>query len=63
MFGRTELIMGVSRAKNCQQFDFEEGFHAAPQKPDKNKGEKRSEPEKNPEKKVRVSKNEMSGIV
>ena len=34
--GRTELIIGVSKAKNCGESDFEVRFHVAPQKHDEN---------------------------
>ena len=35
-FGRTELILGASKAKYCEELDFEVHFHVAPQNPDKN---------------------------
>ena len=37
-FSRTELILSVSRAKNCVESDFEVRFYVAPQKPRKNAG-------------------------
>ena len=33
-FGRTELILGASKAKYCEELDFEVRFHVAPQNPD-----------------------------
>ena len=62
-FGRTELILGASKAKYCEELDFEVRFHVAPQNPDKNTEKRISETEQNPEKKVRASKHEMLGIV
>ena len=62
-FGRTELILGASKAKYCEELDFEVHFHVAPPNPDKNTEKRISETEKYPEKKVRVSKQKMSGIV
>ena len=41
IFGRTELIISVSGAKNCEESDFEVRFYVAPQKPRKN-AEKRA---------------------
>ena len=38
---RTELIISASRAKNCEESDFEVHFDVAPQKPRKN-AEKRA---------------------
>ena len=35
-FSRTELILSVSRAKNCEQSDFEVYFDVALEKPRKN---------------------------
>ena len=34
-FGRTELILGASKAKYCEELDFEVRFHVAPQNLDK----------------------------
>ena len=36
IFSVTELIIVISRAKNCGESDFEVGFDVAPQKPDEN---------------------------
>ena len=63
IFGRTELILGASKAKYCEELDFEARFYVTPQIPDKNTEKRISETEKIRKKKVRVSKNEMSGIV
>ena len=62
-FGRTELILGASKAKYCEELDFEVRFHVAPHNPDKKTEKRISETENNPDKKVRGSKNKMSGIV
>ena len=63
IFGRTELILGASKAKYSEELDFETRFYVTPQIPDKNTEKRISETEKIRKKKVRVSKNEMSGIV
>ena len=36
LFGRTELILGASKAKYCEELDSEVRFYVAPQNPDKN---------------------------
>ena len=36
LFGRAEIILGVSKATYCEELDFEVRFYAAPQNPDKN---------------------------
>ena len=61
-FGRTELILGASKAKYCEELDFEVRFHVAPQNPDTNPEKQISETEKLQNKKSWVSKNEMLGI-
>ena len=35
-FDRTELILGASKAKYCEELDFETRFYVAPQDPAKN---------------------------
>ena len=35
-FGRTDLILGASKAKYCEELDFETRFYVAPQDPAKN---------------------------
>ena len=40
-FGRTELIIGASKAKNCEESASDVRFHVAPPKPAK-KSEKRN---------------------
>ena len=36
LVGRTELILVASKAKYCEELDFEVRFYAAPQNPDTN---------------------------
>ena len=36
IFGRTNLIIGQSKAKNCKESDGDVGIDVAPQKPSKN---------------------------
>ena len=52
IFGRTELIIGASKAEHREKLDFEVHFHVAPQNSDKNTEKQISETAKNPEKKV-----------
>ena len=61
-FGRTEVIIGASKAKFCRESFGEVRFCVAPQKPGKN-GEKLVLETKNVEQKILVSKNQMLGIV
>ena len=56
IFGRTELIIGVSKAKNYEESDSEVRFGVAPQKPDKNTEKHISETEKIWKKKFDVEK-------
>ena len=48
LFGRTELILGASKAKYCEELDFEVRFHVAPWNPDKNTKKRISETGKYP---------------
>ena len=36
LFGHTDLILGASKAKYCEELDFETRFYVAPQDPAKN---------------------------
>ena len=58
-FGRTELIIGVSKAKECGESAGGVGFGVAPQKPRKN-AEKST---KKLQKIFLTSKNKMLGMV
>ena len=58
-FGRTDLLIGQSKAKNCKESAGDVRIGVAPQKPSKNM-EKR---EKFRNKKISALKNEMLGIV
>ena len=58
-FGRTDLLIGQSKAKNCKESDGDVGIGVAPQKPSKNI-EKRG---KNCDFCFSTSKHKMSGIV
>ena len=60
-FGRTELILGASKAKYCEELDFEVRFHVAPPNPDKNTEKRISETEKYPEKKFGCRKIKCRG--
>ena len=62
-FGRTEVIIGASKAKFCRESFGEVRFCVAPQKPGKNWGKLVFETKKMSNKKVLVSKNQMLGIV
>ena len=62
-FGRTEVIIGASKAKFCRESFGEVRFCVAPQKPGKNKEKLVFETKKMSNKKILVSKNQMLGIV
>ena len=62
-FGRTEVIIGASKAKFCRESFGEVRFCVAPQKPGKNKEKLVFETKKMSNKKFLVSKNQMLGIV
>ena len=62
-FGRTEVIIGASKAKFCRESFGEVRFCVAPQKPGKNKGKLVFETKQMSNKKILVSKNQMLGIV
>ena len=62
-FGRTEVIIGASKAKFCRESFGEVRFCVAPQKPGKNREKLVFETTKMSNKKLLVSKNQMLGIV
>ena len=62
-FGRTEVIIGASKAKFCRESFGEVRFCVAPQKPGKNRGKLVFETKQMSNKKCLVSKNQMLGIV
>ena len=62
-FGRTEVIIGASKAKFCRESFGEVRFCVAPQKPGKNREKLVFEAKKMSNKKFLVSKNQMLGIV
>ena len=62
-FGRTEVIIGASKAKCCWESFGEVRFCVAPQKPGKNRGKLVFETKKMSNNKFLVSKNQMLGIV
>ena len=62
-FGRTEVIIGASKAKICRESFGEVRFCVAPQKPGKNRGKLVFETNKNVEQKSFGVKNQMLGIV
>ena len=63
IFGRTELIIGASRAKNCEEFAVEVRFSVDPPKLDQ-KGVKRfSRPKNLGEQKFWGPKIDLTGIV
>ncbi len=62
IFGRTNLIIGQSKAKNCKESAGDVGIDVAPQKPSKNVKNMCPRP-KFCDKKKSTSKNEMLGIV
>ena len=55
-FGRTELILGASRAKKCEESDFVVHFDVAPQKYSKNTETQISETEQIQKKVARFQK-------
>ena len=62
-FGRTEVIIGASKAKFCRESFGEVRFCVAPQKPSKNRGKLAFETKTMSNNKFLVSKNQMLGIV
>ena len=62
-FGRTEVIIGASKAKFCRESFGEVRFCVAPQKPGKNSEKLVFGTKKMPIQKFLVSKNQMLGIV
>ena len=62
-FGRTEVIIGASKAKFCRESFGEIRFCVAPQKPGKNGEKLVFETKKMSNRKMLVSKNQMLGIV
>ena len=62
-FGRTEVIIGASKAKFCRESFGEVRFCVAPQKPGKNKEKLVFETKQMSNNKFLVSKNQMLGIV
>ncbi len=62
-FGRTEVIIGASKAKFCRESFGEVRFCVAPQKPGKNREKLVLETKTMSNKKSLVSKNQMLGIV
>ena len=62
-FGRTELILGVSKANKYEESYFELRFDVAPRNPLKNSEKLISEKTTNPDFVFRGSKNKMSGMV
>ena len=62
-FGRTEVIIGASKAKFCRESFGEVRFCVAPQKPGKNREKLVFETKKMSNKNVLASKNQMLGIV
>ena len=62
-FGRTEAIIGASKAKFCRESFGEVRFCVAPQKPGKNREKLVFETKKMSNKKCLVAKNKMLGFV
>ena len=62
-FGRTEVIIGASKAKFCRESFGEVRFCVAPQKPGKNREKLVFETKEMSNEKFLVSKNQMLGIV
>ena len=62
-FGRTEVIIGASKAKFCRESFGEVRFCVAPQKPGKNREKLAFETKQMWNKKLLVSKNQMLGII
>ena len=58
-FGRTDLLIGQSKAKHCKESAGDVRIGVAPQKPSKNM----EKPQKFRNKKKSTPKNKMSGIV
>ena len=63
MFGCTDLIIGVSRAKNCKEPSGDVRFYVATEKPCKNTEKQDFQTENFAEENFRESRNEMLGIV
>ena len=61
-FGRTEVIIGASKAKNCEESFGEVRFYVAPQKPGKNDENEYSRLKNMSNKKI-APNNRMLGIV
>ena len=57
IFSRTDLRIGVSRAKNCKESDCDVHFCVAPPKPAKKTEKQKNLTEKNREKTFLTSKN------
>ena len=57
IFSRTDLRIGLSRAKNCKESDCDVHFCVAPPKPAKKNEKQKKLTEKNVEKKILTSKN------
>ena len=55
-FGRTELILGASKATYCEELDFEVRFHVALPNPDKNTEKRILETDKSETKSLGVEK-------
>ena len=62
IFGRTQLILGLSEAKNCKEAAGDVRFHPNSPKRDKKPEKRKFETEKFRKKKL-TSKNQTSGIV
>ena len=62
-FGRTEVIIGASKAKFCRESFGEVRFCVAPQKPGKNQEKLVFETKQMSNNKILMSKNQMLGIV
>ena len=62
-FGRTEVIIGASKAKFCRESFGEVRFCVAPQKPGKNRGKLVFETKQMSNTNFLVSTNQMLGIV
>ena len=62
-FGRTEVIIGASKAKLCRESFGEVRFCVAPQKPRKNREKLVLETKQKSNNKFLVAKNQMLGIV
>ena len=62
IFGRTELILGASKANNGEEYATDVRFYVAPQKPDQNAENRISETPPKPFL-FSASKHKMTGIV